>query len=166
MYKISLAVAVLGACLAWSLLPHATAVGDGVIDEGGGPAGQNPWAGTFLAEMSPTWKGIVQIHADGTLWTCDQSDVGSVSQNSPSMGSWKRTGPRQATYVTLFFDYDGNGDPTAYVTMTSVVDWEVGFNTASGVITQRRYELYEDPLDPEQGTPAGEVPFTARRIVP
>jgi hypothetical protein len=134
--------------------------------ERGGPAGQTPFAGTFFAEMSPTWKGIVQIHADGTVWSCDQSDVGSTSFNSPAMGSWTRTGPRQATYLMLFFAYDGNGEPIAYVTMTSVVDWDVGFDTASGVITQRRYELDEDPLDPNQGTYEGEVPFTARRLVP
>ena len=170
MRNISLAVVVLGACLAWSFLSHAPAVGQdefAVIDGGtGGPAGQTPWAGTFLLEGSPTWHILVQIHADGTIWSTDQTDFGGANVSSPSLGSWRRTGPRQATYVALVFQYDSNGEPSAYYTLTSVVDWDVGFDTASGVTHQRDYELDEDPLDPDQGTPVGVVPWTARRIVP
>jgi hypothetical protein len=176
MRKISLAVVVLGACLAWSLSPDTPAIGDGGMTAGGGPAGQTPFAGTFLAVFGGPLEGvrcIVQIHADGTLWHIDQSDYGlggALDLDSPQVGSWRRTGPFQTTAVTLFFNFDNpSGAPTTVSRATNVADWDVGYNTASGVATLRLYDLSagEDPLDPEQGTPVPfEIPWTMRRLVP
>ena len=180
MRKISLAVAVLGVCLAWSFLPHAPAVGQdesallGGAD--GGPAGQTPFAGTFLAEIDFGPLGMLpavfQIHADGTGWSTDASDQGVggiLDLDSPHLASWTRTGPFETRIVGLFLNFDSaSGAPTTVTRITHVLDWDVGFDTVSAVATLRLYDtsMGEDPLDPEGGTPGPIVPWTARRLVP
>ena len=179
MRKLSLAVAVLGACLALSFLPHAPAVGD-VSGVGGGEAshsaGQTPFIGTFLIEMEiaglPPLLVLSQVHADGTALIIDQSDAGYggfLDLDSPQLGSWKRTGPFQATIVTLFFNFDNPGGLPATVTrVTHVCNFDVGFDTGEGVSTLRLYDVSagEDPLDPNQGIFDSEIPWTMRRLVP
>jgi hypothetical protein len=133
-------------------------------------------AGTYLAEFEfygGSLYAIAQCHADGTCWHTDQSDfglAGLTELNSPLMGSWKRTGPRQATTVRLclFFDNPHVTLPTIILRSQDVMDWDENWDTVSGYTIRRLYDvsLGEDPLDPEDGTPAGEAPWTMRRVVP
>ena len=146
------------------------------VEDGGGPAGQTPYAGTYEIEFelyTGTLYAIVQMHADGTLWSCDQSDFGLAGYsdlNSPLMGSWTRTGPRQATTARLCFCFDNPHVtmPTRVLRAEDVINWDVGWDTGSGFSIRRMYDLSagEDPLDPEDGTPLDEAPWTMRRIVP
>ena len=133
-------------------------------------------AGTYFIEFelyTGTLYGIVQTNADGAVWHHDQSDFGLAGfsdLNSPVMGSWKRTGRRQVTTARLGLIFDNPHEtlPTLVARVRDVVDWDEGWDTASGLAFRRVYDLSlgEDPLDPEDGTPLETVPVTLTRIVP
>jgi hypothetical protein len=143
----------------------------------GGPAGNAPFAGTFLLEANtgigiPEFDplmGFVMLHNDGTMLFSLQNDFGWGGLHhldSPSYGMWKRTGPLQTTHIGYHFSYDDDGTPIWIGKATSVVNWEPGFMVGHGLtIDDRQILPGEDPLDPDAGEGSEGGPFIVRRIV-
>jgi hypothetical protein len=172
MRKTSLTVALLSfVVIGVTLLWNGTAAGE----RAGGPAGGTPFAGTFLLVFEvpglPPLLAVSQSHADGTGITFDQTDEGlggATPLNSLAAYSWRRTGPHQATFTGLAFSFDAAGLPTVVSRDTVVSNFDPSFDFGAGTVFERNYDVAagEDPLDPTQGTPGGEIPFTFRRLIP
>jgi hypothetical protein len=108
-------------------------------------------------------QGLFTLHKDGTVVV--RHNFGPPAQNlEPGLGSWKKTGPRTARVVYLFFNVPRIADPTAptpelgifvdRVTIELEMDHEFGI--VEGNLVNEFFLPSQDPLDPSTA-PLGAV---------
>ena len=150
----------------------------GVVQVSGGAvqaAAMSPaFAGTFLVTIVTQDGSVLQVlatvHQDGTLIVSDTTDFGGnfpdAHLDSPAYGSWRISGNQQTSSVFLHFSYDDDGT-LMFIGRTDLVsDLLPGGEETSGEGAGRIYFPGQDPLDPDDGFPAGTFTFTGQRVNP
>ena len=139
-------------------------------------------AGAYLVDRGPAGRGLLNIMADGNIFSEETNDFGDGVPNafqSGSRGSWKRTGRREIKYTFFVFGYDVNGINTTTVVVLNTASINKSDKSKKSKKSKKRsfdrwnvtggFEVFtadQDPLDPNE-VPffAAEVPpFSARRI--
>jgi len=141
----------------WLILPSFAPV-HGNHDKNG----HSSPAGTYLATLSvgtDKLLGITILNADGTWTSDDLSDFGGIkgleNKQSSFRGTWELVGKRTLKITGLCFSFDAKtGVPVVANRAFGTAEFSKGFETATGVISQRFYiPLLQDPLDQTDGKP-------------
>jgi hypothetical protein len=97
-------------------------------------------AGTFFGDLvvegeeSSFFNFVLTLHADGTVESGDSGD-NVFGYESPSFGTWKRTGTRQVTIRQIYMRYDPSGNLLLFGRDTLVADFDARLQSATGIAT-------------------------------
>jgi hypothetical protein len=146
---------------------------------GGSPASTDAFArraaGAFLLEtdfVGISLRSLTTLSSDGTFSSEDTSDYGALGPDFPRFqsdqrGSWKRSGRRDARFLSIGFDFDADGQPISILRLRGLMQFDRGFGGYRVVdgLVEVFFDPTVDPLDPAN-TPDLTLPWTgaARRI--
>ena len=158
--------------LVWSRAAWADSKSSNSDSEGLGTKVAGTYLLTVLHEGFPPALALVTLTRDGGFLANDTSDQGALGLTHDGLvqGSWKKIGPRRIKARTLYFAFEpgGSGIPQWIARSTGEFEFDKTFTSGSGALTVERFDLSQDPLDPNEvpSDPAGplQATLTARRV--
>jgi hypothetical protein len=138
-------------------MPRAQSAGLGVFSGGAYLITINDSEGNFAS------RGVMTLHADGTMSVIDSGQGGTAYYFSSQLGSWRPEGDGRVVAKTIDFDYPPNADVAR---LDYTLSFTPGRRQATGSVTLRTFPLQSgDPLQGE-GTVAGTFSLVGELIKP
>lgn len=140
----------------------------GALDAGASDRDALEIEGSYILFQDDGYQRVLSFDRSGNV--VQASDLEAVYGFTSGVGAWEQTGPDAAKARVIDFNYDlETGQPVG----PAIVDYELTFGelvqgkyqTVTGSLAGRQYELGQDPLAPtEEPARTFEVSFTGKRI--
>ena len=137
--------------------PRAQSAGVGVFGGGSYLITINDSEGNFAS------RGVMTLHADGTMSVIDSNQGGTAYYFSSQLGSWRREGDGKVVAKTIDFDYPPNADVAR---LDYTLSFTPGRGQVTGSITVSTFPLQSADALEGEGTALGTFTFTGELIKP
>jgi hypothetical protein len=138
-------------------IPRAQSAGVGVFSGGSYLITINDAGGNFAS------RGVMTLHADGTMSVIDSGQGGTAYYFSSQLGSWRREGDGKVVAKTIDFDYPPNADVARLDYTLSLAP---GRSQMTGSITVSTFPLQSADALEGEGTVLGTFAFRGELIKP